>query len=49
MKNRQQQREKMVCYLDEITSGEAARQLLKTGMGQMPTMRVFFFDRFGTG
>ena len=49
LENRQRQREKMFCYLEEITSGEAARQLLKRGVGQMPTMRKFFFDRFGAG
>ncbi len=49
MENRQRQREKMFCYLEEITSGEAARQLLKRGVGHMPTMRKFFFDRFGAG
>ncbi len=47
MENRQRQREKLFCYLEEITSGEAARQLLKRGVGQMPTMRKIFFDRFG--
>ncbi len=45
MENRQRQREKMFCYLEEITSGEAARQLLKRGVGHMPTMRKLFFDR----
>ena len=49
VENRQRQREKLFCYLEEITSGEAARQLLKRGVGQMPTMRTFFFDRFGAG
>jgi hypothetical protein len=41
--------EMMFCYLEEITSGEAARQLLKRGVGQMSTMRRFFFERFGAG
>ncbi len=49
VENRQRQREKLFCYLEEITSGEAARQLLKRGVGQMTTMRKFFFDRFGAG
>jgi hypothetical protein len=49
IENRQRQREKMFCYLEEVTSGEAARQLLKRGVGQMPTMRRFFFERFGAG
>jgi hypothetical protein len=49
IENRQRQREICFCYLEEITSGEAARQLLKRGVGQMPTMRKFFFDRFGAG
>jgi hypothetical protein len=49
MENRQRQREKMFCCLEEITSGEAARQLLKRGAGQMSTMRRFFFEHFGAG
>jgi hypothetical protein len=49
IENRQRQRENVFCYLEEITSGEAARQLLKRGVGQMPTMLKFFFDRFGAG
>ena len=31
VENRQRQREKLFCYLEEITTGEAARQLLKRG------------------
>jgi hypothetical protein len=49
MENRQRQREKMFCYLEEITSGEATRQLLKRGVRHMPSMRKLFFDRFGAG
>ena len=42
-------REKMFCFLESICKGEAGRQLQKRGVNQMPTMREFFFRRFGAG
>jgi hypothetical protein len=42
-------REKLFCFLETITKGEAYRQLQKRGVGQMPTMREYFFRRFGAG
>ena len=49
LEQRQRQREKMFCYLEKLTSGEAKRQLVKRGVVHMPTMRKYFFDRFGAG
>ena len=49
LEQRQRQREKLFCYLEKLTSGEAKRQLVKRGVGHMPTMRKYFFDRFGAG
>ena len=49
LEQRQRQREKLFCYLEKLTTGEARRQLVKRGVGQMPTMRKYFFDRFGAG
>jgi hypothetical protein len=49
MEQRQRQREKLFCYLEKITGGETKRQLAKRGVGHMPTMRKYFFDRFGAG
>ena len=49
IENRARQRERMYCYLEEICSGEAARQLRKRGVKEMATMRDFFFRRFGAG
>jgi hypothetical protein len=49
LEQRQRQREKLFCYLEKVTTGEAKRQLVKRGVGQMPTMRKYFFDRFGAG
>ena len=46
---KQRLRERMFCHIETLTSGEAARQLQKRGVGQMPTMREFFFRRFGAG
>ncbi len=40
-------REKVFCYLETLCSEEASRQLVKRGVNQMPTMRDFFFRRFG--
>jgi len=47
--NKQRQREKMFCHLEEITGGEVKRQLKKRGVHMMNTMRAFFFNRFGAG
>ena len=47
--HRQRQREKLFCYLEEITDGEVKRQLKKRGVHQMNTMRSYFFNRFGHG
>jgi hypothetical protein len=41
------EREKMYCYLKKITNGDAKRQLIKREVGHMPTMRRYYFDRFG--
>ena len=49
LEQRQRQREKLFCHLEKLTYGEAKRQLVKRGVGHMPTMRKFFFDRFGAG
>jgi hypothetical protein len=49
MDNKQRQREKLYCHLEEITGGEVKRQLKKRGVLQMNTMRAFFFNRFGAG
>jgi hypothetical protein len=46
---RQRLRERLFCHIETLTSGEAARQLQKRGVGQMSTMREFFFRRFGAG
>ena len=46
---RQTCREKVFCYLEEIMSGEAARQLRKQGVKRMNVMRDFMFRRFGAG
>jgi hypothetical protein len=40
-------REKLFCHLETLCSEEALRQLVKRGVNQMPTMRDFFFQRFG--
>ena len=49
LEQRQRQREKLFCYLEKLTSGEAKRQLVKRGVGHMASMRKYFFDRFGAG
>ena len=46
---RQRLRERLFCHIETLTSGEAARQLQKRGVGHMSTMREFFFRRFGAG
>ena len=46
---RQSCREEVFCYLEELCTGEAARQLRKQGVRKMVTMRDFFFRRFGAG
>ena len=42
-------REKLFCFIETITFGEARRQLQKRGIGLMSTMREHFFTRFGAG
>jgi hypothetical protein len=46
---RQRCRERIFCHLEEVVSGEAARQLRKLGVKKMKTMRDFMFRRFGAG
>ena len=46
---RQSCREQLFCYLEELCTGEAARQLRKQGVRKMVTMRDFLFRRFGVG
>ena len=46
---RQRLREKMYCYIETIVKGEAARQVKKKGVQNMPIMRDFLFKRFGAG
>ena len=46
---RQRNRERVCCHLEEVVSGEAARQLRKLGVKKMKTMRDFMFRRFGAG
>ena len=46
---RQTCREKVFCYLEDLCSGEAARQLRKQGVKKMNSMRDYFFRRFGAG
>ncbi len=42
-------RDKVFCHLETLCSEEAGRQLTKREVGQMTTMREFFFRRFGAG
>ena len=49
MEFRQRLRERLFCHVETLTTGEADRQLHKRGVGQMATMREFFFRRFGAG
>jgi hypothetical protein len=49
MEIRQRLRERLFCHVETLTTGEADRQLHKRGVGQMTTMREFFFRRFGAG
>jgi hypothetical protein len=46
---RQSCREEVFCYLEELCTGEAGRQLRKQGVRKMVAMRDFFFRRFGAG
>ncbi len=46
---RQSCRKQVFCYLEELCTGEAARQLRKQGVRKMTTMRDSFFQRFGAG
>ncbi len=49
MEFRKNCREKIFCYLEEVCTGEAARQLRKLGVTKMATTRDFMFRRFGAG
>ena len=42
-------REKLFCFIETITFGEARRQLQRRGIQLMNTMREHFFQRFGAG
>ena len=42
-------REKLFCFIETITFGEARRQLQRRGIALMSTMREHFFLRFGAG
>jgi hypothetical protein len=42
-------REKLFCFIETITFGEARRQLQRRGIVLMSTMREHFFLRFGAG
>ncbi len=46
---RQSCREQVFCFLEELCTGEEARQLRKQGVKKMVTMRDFFFRCFGAG
>jgi hypothetical protein len=46
---RQSCREQVFCYLEELCSGKATRQLQKQGVRKMNEMRDYFFRRFGAG
>ena len=46
---RQRCREQLYCHLEEVCSGEAARQLRRMGVRMMATMRDYMFRRFGAG
>ncbi len=46
---RQTCREKIFCHLEDLCTGEAARQLRKLGVKRMTGMRDFMFRRFGAG
>ncbi len=41
--------ERIFCHLEEICSGETARQLRKLGVKKMKSMRDFMLRRFGAG
>ena len=49
MEFRQRCRERIFCHLEEICSGEAARQLRRLGVRGMDNMRDYIFRRFGAG
>ena len=49
LENRQRQYEKMFCYLETITTGEAERQLHVLGVEKSKEIRKHFFERFGSG
>ena len=41
--------ERLFCHLEEVVSGEAARQLRRLGVKKTKSMRDFMFRRFGAG
>ena len=41
--------ERIFCHLEEVVSGEAARQLRRLGVKKTKTMRDIMFRRFGAG
>ena len=41
--------ERIFCHLEEVVSGEAARQLRRLGVKKTKSMRDFMFRRFGAG
>ena len=46
---RQRSWERIFCHLEEVTSGEAARQLRRMGVKKTKSIRDFMFRRFGAG
>ncbi len=49
MEFRQRCRERIFCQLEEVCSGEAARQLRRMGVRMMDGMREYMFRRFEAG
>ncbi len=49
MENRQRQYEKLFCFLETLTEGEAERQLHVQGVEKTKEIRKHFFERFGSG
>jgi hypothetical protein len=49
LEHRQRCWERVFCHLEELVSGEAARQLRRLGVKKMKGMRDFMFRRFGAG
>ena len=49
LEHRQRCWERVFCHLEDLVSGEAARQLRRLGVKKMKGMRDFMFRRFGAG